>query len=369
MSRRGLLLFLCGLCLGCSYQDLGGYSSDTPLSDLPDPTKRETELRVVRLAQALAAWEARRSEEGVKQHVLGPSDVVEVSIYALEAPGQTSAFTRTVSEEGTVALPWVGAIEASKLTDRQLEERIAAAYAGGYLRDPQVIVRTLERHSGGSVIVTGAVGEPGVYSVSGRGETILEILALAGGVLPEAGDELLIIRGAGSGGPTSETLVPPDSTEHGTSGGIVAGPDWETVVVDLDELVEEGNLTWNLEVVDGDVITVPRSVDRHIYVLGFVQRPGVYKLARRVPVDALQALAMAGGPGTMGRAQSSFLVRQVEDGPVVVSIDLVDMARGKLSPVYLQGGDALVVGTSALARMSPFLKPSAAANVTATAAP
>jgi protein involved in polysaccharide export with SLBB domain len=99
------------------------------------------------------------------------------------------------------------------------------------------------------------------------------------------------------------------------------------VVIDLKHLVDDGNLLLNLEVRGGDIITVPPRSPDYVYVLGYVQRPGAYELKDGVRVDALRAVALAGGLSPAARAENSYLVRETAKGQLVVPVDLTKIAR------------------------------------------
>ena len=136
MIRLSILVLLCAGVFGCARQDFTRPLVHVPLSDLRDSGKPYVEeakpparLRIERLAQVLATWEAESGYEP-PDYLIGPSDVLEVSIFALEAPDETTSLSRTVSQDGYITLPWVGAVPATGLNPRQLEKRIRAAYTG-----------------------------------------------------------------------------------------------------------------------------------------------------------------------------------------------------------------------------------------------
>lgn len=326
-----------------------------------------------RLAQALAAWQAEAPLEA-PDYLIGPGDELEVGIFALEAPDTTSTVIRTVSQDGYITLPWVGSIGASGLSARQLEESIKAAYAGRYIKAPQVTV-TVTEHRSAAVVVTGAVGNPGVYYLTTNSSNVLALLAQAGGLTAEAGDELLIVRSADSrrlpgnpgdnAGGTVVELAPAGTAEsqRRTDPRPADAMERKSVAIDLKELVDQGNLLLNLPVVGGDVMTVPPRAEQYVYVLGYVQRPGCYQIRDGMRVDALRAVALAGGLSPSARAENSLLLRETGEGQKVVRVDLTKIARGVRPPLYMEPGDTLVVGSSTIAKMTEFVRPSVGAGV------
>ena len=88
-----------------------------------------------------------------------------------------------IDTDGYIKLPMVGRVQASGLTPEQLEVEIIKRLKV-YLEEPDVAVSVSEFHSQ-PVSVIGAVGTPGVHQLQGR-KTLVEIIALAGGLRPDA---------------------------------------------------------------------------------------------------------------------------------------------------------------------------------------
>ncbi len=349
MRRSAAIIWLALLAIGCTHLDFD-IDSDEP--EWGEPNQRRTaslaRLRTVRLAEALSAWKAEHAFEAV-DYRLGPGDVLEIDIFALEKPGTTATLTRTVAQDGSITLPWVGTIPVVALTVSQSEDRIEAAYSGSFLREPQVAVNVKDYRSA-PVVVTGAVNKPGLFYLERSSSTVLEMLARAGGLSKSAGDELLIVRAKGGTQASAPT--------HGADGSIG---------IDLEQLVEQGNLLLNLPVRGGDIVTVPPRDTQYIYLLGYVRRPGAYELERGRRLDAVRAVALGGGLAGIARAHKCFLIRDSVSGQKVMPVDLTKLARCELPPLYLEPGDMLVVGTTAMGRICEVLAPSMGASISASA--
>jgi polysaccharide export outer membrane protein len=339
--RRAVALSLMGLVLaGCSQLDLSASGTRLDVASL-GPTSAESRslMRAQRLAEVLARWRRER-RVAPERYTLGPGDLLEVSVFGIEAPNRMSTFVRAVGGDGSLPLPWSDPFQAEGITVEELEETVKAAYRGRYLKEPQVTARVLE-YNAKSVVVTGAVRAPGVFYLTENRSSLLEMLAEAGGLENDAGDELLLVRG--------EAAAP------------------EVIPVDLRELIDRGNLAANLEVRDGDILTVPPAVEGYVYVLGYVRRPGVYRMQRGQRLDALRAVALGGGLLTTGRASNCVLLRQRPQGQDVYNVDLTRASRGKEPPLYMEPGDVLVVGSSSMAKISEVFRPSMGASVSASA--
>ncbi|MBI1945826.1 MAG: polysaccharide biosynthesis/export family protein [Deltaproteobacteria bacterium] len=127
--------------------------------------------------------------ESAKADMLGPGDVVEVRIF--NEPDLSG--THQISDNGTIRLPLVGAVDASGMTPDQLTLKIAATYNERYLKDAEVSLFVKE-HNSRKIYVLGQVAKPGPYAFDGR-MTIIDAVALAGGTTKLADpDRTLITR-------------------------------------------------------------------------------------------------------------------------------------------------------------------------------
>ena len=244
--------------------------------------------------------------------------------------------------------PLVGSVKAEGINTSELENSIKKSYSGKYIKNPDVTV-TVEEYRSAPVVVTGAVTRPGVYYLRGNRSTVLEILSKADSLKPEAGDTVLIIRGGEQADETG--IARAEELKKDSFRG-------ELITVDLEQLVDRGDLRMNLWVKGGDIVSVPPRERAYVYVLGYVQRPGGFELPGKKPLDALQAVAMAGGLTGAARAENSFLVRKTQAGRRIVPVDLTKLARGTRPPLYMEKEDTLVVGSGLWARLAEFLKPS-----------
>lgn len=122
----------------------------------------------------------------MRSGTLKPGDVLRLRIW--REPDLSGEFA--VDEAGVVILPKLGRLLVSTLTPAELEVMLSHEYAV-YLRNPSVEVTALRR-----VSVLGAVRTSGVY-LADPTMTLREVLALAGGVMPQGrADGVEIRRGS-----------------------------------------------------------------------------------------------------------------------------------------------------------------------------
>lgn len=110
--------------------------------------------------------------------MLGDKTEISAST-SIETAKMTDMPQQMVDATGTVALPFVGRLQAAGRTPRQLEADIAARLRG-IANKPQVSVGIL-RNATSNVTVVGKVVTNGRVPLTPRGERLLDVIAVAGG--------------------------------------------------------------------------------------------------------------------------------------------------------------------------------------------
>jgi len=126
-------------------------------------------------------------------YILGPGDLIDVTVFELMSPGQPYVARQRISQTGQITFPYLGAIKCAGLTTRGLEEKLADMLEPDYLVDPQVAVFVSEYRNLDVSVING-VARPGVYPMTKQDMKLLELLAMAGGVLQLVEDYGYIIR-------------------------------------------------------------------------------------------------------------------------------------------------------------------------------
>ena len=112
---------------------------------------------------------------------IGSEDLLEITVFQAN---ELNTVAR-VSASGYIKLPLIDKIEASGLTVYELESLICKKLER-YLTEPVVSVFVKEYRSQ-QIAVLGSVKNPGVYYATGQ-RYLLDLLSMAGGLSPEAGD-------------------------------------------------------------------------------------------------------------------------------------------------------------------------------------
>lgn len=344
------------LVSGCSNQDMGmsmgGVSRviDSGKPYIQSTTEQDEALRQRQFDSALTTWKAQQPDQS-DEYTIGPDDILKISIDDLEKPDQTAEILRTVPDNGILEMPLIGNVTIKDFTCKQIVTTLKNAYKDDYIKDPQIAVEVSEHHSR-PVIITGAVTKPGIYYLKQNSSTVLEALFLAGGIPANAGKDLTIVRDS------------PEDKKNESSKTNVTQP--KMITIDLKDLIDRGQMSHNLPIFANDVIAVRPKVQKFAYVLGFVNRPGAIEIpSDQDEVSALELLAQAGGVTAIARAQNAFILTERNDERKVVSVDLTKIANGVRPPVYMKAGDTLFVGSSVIAKLSEFVRPTVGVSASA----
>lgn len=88
-------------------------------------------------------------------------------------------------------------------------------------------------------------------------------------------------------------------------------------------------------------VIVVETVAPLVYVMGEVNNPGSIEL--HGPLNALQALAMAGGFKDFANTKNIRVLRRTGRGQQTIAFNYKDALRGEAPPMMLQPGDTIVV--------------------------
>lgn len=272
----------------------------------------------------LAGAEDRRED-----YVLGIDDVVVVRVLDLD---EIKPDPLRIDMRGYINLPLVGRIQAGGRTVEQLERDIALRL-DSILHKPEVTVSVQEFRSQ-PVSLLGAVRSPGVMQVRGR-KTLYEVLSMAGGLNPDAGNWINITRRKESG------PLPLKEVRQDDTGEFLIGR------VAVKSVMEAKNPEENILIMPNDVISVPKA--DLIYVIGSVKRSGGFVLAEKEQISALQALSLAEGLDRGASPTRAKILRQGADGKrQEIAIDIKKIMAGKANDVPLVANDILFIPSSSM---------------------
>jgi polysaccharide export outer membrane protein len=184
----------------------------------------------------ISAEEAKKvsvSEEVI--YTLGPDDVIEIAVQ--RHPEFSGTFP--INLEGKIQYEFVGDVEVTGLTKKELEAKIKKLI-GGYVVNPEVNVTILEYRSK-VFYVLGEVGRPGKFYMRSESIPVREAIMEAG--LPTIAAAMRKCR-----------LISP--AKEGKS---------KTKSVDVYSLLYAGDLERNIDMKPGDVLYVPSTVMAKVF--------------------------------------------------------------------------------------------------------
>jgi len=258
-------------------------------------------------------------------YLLGPDDQLEISGPELTDSGNKPV---RIDGDGNIQVPLVGRVHVSGLTVQQTEQELDKVLSA-YIRQPQVVVSVAEVRSQ-PVSILGAVNAPGVHQVQGH-KTLLEMLALAGGIRPDAGYSIRITRKLEWG------CIPLPKAELDASGR------FSVAELSLKRIMEAKNPEENIQIFPHDVISVPKA--EMVYVIGEVRRSGGFVLGEHQSISVLQALSLAEGLNGAADTRHARILRLKRDADQreELSVDVKDVLGGKKPDVALQADDILFI--------------------------
>ena len=271
-------------------------------------------IGVILLSMTFSVSLAETPSSGQKAedtYIIGPEDIMEIHVW------KEDKLTREVlvRSDGMISMPLIDDVKAAGLSPMQLKQMIGEKLKE-YVSEPSVSV-IVKNPMNYKVYVTGQVKGPGVQ-VHRKRATIIQALALAGG-LTETADEIriLLIREQGR-------------TE-------------KRFTIDYSQIVSGKKAEMNIPLEPGDTIVVSEKDPYQVFVVGNVQRPGIYIMKKEITF--LQAISLSGGLNEwaskkvilISKEEGQQEKRRVINYKDVVSGDALDQN------VVLKSGDTIVV--------------------------
>ena len=408
-------------------------------------------------------------EYGREEYIIGPADVLRISILDLFQEGLETLLERPVSDSGFIDLPLLPTrVMVAGLTQEQLSEELNRQYTdAGILKTPTVsITIALSRQRIFNIL--GAIGRPGTYPVPQKKFRLMEALAMAGDVTQSSVEWIYVVRPLGEAAAAAPTTQPsalpelPTAPAPTTRGATTTRPtepgkgqEGKTIEEQLKELEkfipggavsasaagrpgyhpeppvllgsvsgmataaarpnvlpaelggaaqtykwvyangqwtrvpqttsqeaapgapspaggkDEDKYGWkefdmshmvriiainlpklkandprmNIIIRSGDTINIPTLEVGEFYMMGEVERPGVYSLTGR-KVTLKMAVAAAGNVGPLSWPSNTVLIRRIgRDQEQMISIDLNKIFAGTEPDVFLKPDDVIAVGS------------------------
>lgn len=304
--------------------------------------EQEKERDVARKkVEALRAKSERQNKVEIYDYYVGVQDVLLVTVWnhpEINNPGgsvNAAVSGRVINEDGTFFFPYAGKVDAKGKTVQQIRDELTKRLSR-VLVDPQVDVSVLQYRSKRAFIL-GQVEKPGIIPLTGIPLTVADLITSAGGLKTDA--DLRRV-----------SLVRPGSAAQ---------------TLDLYALYYEGDLSQNMLLRPGDVVTVPENRYNKIFVLGEVGKPQSFALPGG-RFSLADAIADAGGFNPLSsNAGQLYVIRNGKSNrPQIWHLDAASPDALVLADGFeLEPRDIVYVDPAAVARFSRVLN-----NILPTAA-
>ncbi len=282
---------------------------------------------------------------------LGTGDRLLLNVFGVENySGEYLVLT-----DGTLNLPGIGTVVVEGLTVPQAQARISERY-GALLRQP-VVTLSLTAFRPVQIAISGEVSRPGSYRMAG-------VAGQAGGgdgQLPRVSQAIQL-----AGGLTQAADISGIQLRRVTLQGSV-------VTLNLQELLEQGNLGQDPILLDGDSLYIPTAVSidsaqirqivssglvpqqyepLQVVVVGQVFRPGAYTVSAENnnsdPPTVTRAIQTAGGITNSADIRNIEIRRITRAGIQITQINLWELLQsGDINQdPFLQEGDTIIIPTA-----------------------
>jgi protein involved in polysaccharide export with SLBB domain len=374
MSKRLMMSVVLLCCLGCANGQQSGTTEQLSRQDgLGIDPRVTSRLRTI--------MNDREADSFAPAFKLGTGDVLEISTPDLD---EIKDRTVRVSDEGTIELPLIGLMNVKGMTERQLYTDLQQRLSK-FVKDPQLEV-FVKQYFSRDVAVVGGVQKPGLYALTSRDDTLLDMINRAGGFNDRGASSVIFIPATstavaaltpatfdsmmqdnrGTARLEQAAVTGETAMQASTAQGPVAAQEPEAHVqggaVNIPPgLFKQGNpiiipmaspeteAALDIPARPGDVLIVPSGGS--VMVQGWVRTPGAYNITAGMTV--LGAVTAAGGQmfSSTGR-----LLRAGPDGKKIDEpINLVKIQNGEEPDLPVQSGDVILINRSATGAMPYFV--------------
>lgn len=266
---------------------------------------------------------------GYTDYRIGPGDVITIVVWGHPDlgggefnPADTAG--TVVAKDGTIFFPYAGVVPVAGRTLPEVRAMLTEAISRK-LENAQLEVR-MDAFRSKRVYVVGEVGSPGIYSITDVPMTMIDAINQAGGFTGNADRSNISLT---------------------RNGGITQ--------LDLLALYEEGDLSQNILLAHGDIISVPGNNSNKVFIMGATRTTKSLPISRG-RMTLADALSDAGNINIRTANPYQFFV--VRDGPVpqIFHLAAKEPDAFLLADRFpLQPRDIVYVDTADLVRWNLFI--------------
>ena len=262
-------------------------------------------------------------------YLLGPGDVVEVKIF-----GHPDLSTNApVDGDGFISsLAFLEPIPAKCRTERQIQKDITVAYTR-LIKEPQVLVRIVERNSRQPASVFGAVRKDTQVPML-RAMRLNEVIAASGGFSEKASGTIQILH--------TEPVMCPEPGEEAESLPL----DGTAIPFQVVKIADLRKGLSNPTIRPGDLVLVTEA--EPVYITGSVVTPGGIMLRDQLTLSG--ALAMVGGTRKEAKLSEIRIYRQKPGGvgQDILKVDFAAIKKNEQPDIFLKPYDVIEVSDNGI---------------------
>jgi len=319
-------------------------------ADLQAQQQKEAE-EIVRLSR-VKENSVFTERNGVPEYIIGPGDVLTINLWIpssfstgdrsrfFEEGYKQNTYTVLVRQDGKISYLFGDDLPVTGLTVNELRT-VLTNQLKIYIRNPRIELLVKEYKSKSALlfgqinILQQGTSGPGKYPLVGK-TTVLDLIVTAGGAI--------------SGRDTANADM--RNVEVVRKG--------KRYTLNLYNAMFRGEITQNIIIDDGDIVTVPElpTFGERVYVFGEVNRQGIYRL--KDASDLLAAIGNAGSTTAIAIKSDIKVIREYKERPgkpIILSANLDEiLKRGDLAQnVKLQDGDVVYVPRQVIGDINEFI--------------
>ncbi|MFH1984963.1 MAG: FG-GAP-like repeat-containing protein [Pseudomonadota bacterium] len=267
---------------------------------------------------------------GIPEYRIGAGDVLTVTIWKGLESNKDDVF---VEADGSISISFLEKIRVSGLSVSQASERLKEELSK-YFRNPRAAVNVKEYNSK-FVSISGALGGSNRgggarYALSGK-MTILDVISDSGGFHQDA--NLAAIKLTRKNG--------------------------QTLRLDIYKALNQGDLSQNVVLDDGDLIYVPMITksENRVYVFGEVANPGAYPFEGNT-ARVFDVISQAGGVTVFADEKETRVVRGDPANPQILIANMKSLIEegDQTQNMVLVNGDLIYIPRSGWGGANRFVQ-------------
>lgn len=264
------------------------------------------------ITATLPAW-----AQDISDYRIGAKDLIEFRVLEITELN----VERRVNDNGVISLPLLGELSVQGLTATELRDKLESVLRSRYVNRANVSV-VVKEFANKPVTIVGAVVKPGSLNISGRW-TLLQAISAAGGLAPNAGRKIFVLRTA----------------ENGRS---------ETLEIKTDDLFRNASAKWNIPILPSDVVNVPAKTTVTVFCMGEVKSPGALEFDADDRMTLLTVIAKAGGLTDRASKNIKIKRRGADGKDAETSVNYNRVVKGRSADPLVQPDDVIIVNMSFL---------------------